>query len=335
MGELVFHKNQYGIETLKGTAVPSTRRWLGTVKLPTDRKPTFPQETLGLRAKSIRSAIYQVKADPVTLALEDAYYQALPMACLIFFKGAVTGEEITTGQHDYLWTFTPSMSATNAQDAVTLQTGNDEDAYQVEYLMGRKLKLAGKFGQDKAVTLELDCFGKQVTPVSFTAAIAPFVGTPMIANMAQVYLDPSWATVGTTKKTGLFREFDIEFTNGLHQQYNGDGLAMTKHGEGYFDAIVTLTFEDTSEAGTIWTNFRAQTPQALRLELPGALIGTGEASRFRADLWGEWEDVRRMDSEDEGDDLCVGVFHTILTPDAANFMAVDVVTDINSETPPE
>jgi hypothetical protein len=330
MGELVFHKFQYGKETTKGTAVASTRRWLGTVKLPTDRKPVFPPETLGLRVKAIRSAIYQVKADPISLAMDDACYQALPAACSIFFKGGVTATEQTPSQHDYLWDFTPSLSASNAQEALTLQTGNDRQAYQVEYLMARSLKLAGKFGQDKAVSVEVGCFGKQVTPITFTAAIAPFVGTPIIANMAQIYLDPSWATLGATKKSGLFRDFDVEFTNGLHPQFNGDGLAMTKHGEGFFEAIATFTFEDTTEAGTIWTNFRAQTPQALRLDLPGAQIGTGFFNRFRADLWGAWEDVRPMDSEDEGDDLCVGVFHAILTPDALHAISPSVVTDINA-----
>jgi hypothetical protein len=263
-----------------------------------------------------------VKADPVTLAIENGYFQALPMLFSIFLKGGVTPTETTGGQGDYLWTFTPSLTASNAHDSISLQSGDDQQAFGLEYLLARKLKISGKFGQDQAVAIEAEAFAKQVSPITFTAAIAPFVATPMIANMTQIFLDPSWATKGTTKKSNLFRDFDIELTNGLHSKFNGDNLAMTGHGEGFLEVITTLTFENNADAITIWNNFRAQTSQALRIKIPGAQIGTGTNNDLAIDQWGNWEEVRPMDSEDEGDNLCVGVFHSILTPDAANMLAV-------------
>jgi len=54
MGERAFNQIQYGLESsaAHGTQVAATRRSLGTIAIPADRKPTFPEDTLALRARS-------------------------------------------------------------------------------------------------------------------------------------------------------------------------------------------------------------------------------------------------------------------------------------------
>jgi hypothetical protein len=328
MSEVAFRKNQYGKETIKGTAVAATRRFQGTVKLPQDRKWEYPPDVLGLRAQANRGMLYQVSADPVTMSMEHGYFQALPMWCSTFFKGGVTPTETTGGQGDYKWTFDPSITASNAQDSVTLQTGNDTQAFQIEYLMGRKFKLAGSFGQNQPVTGEWEGFGKQVTPITFTAAINPFSTTGMAANLGQVYIDALWANKGTTKKTGLFRSFDLDFANNLHPKWNGDALSMTSHGEGMIDFIATFVMEHTAAAQTEWTNFRAGTPFALKVSLQGPQIGTGTPHQFNVCSWGMWEDIRPLDSEDNGDDLVAAIFHGIT--DNTNYLTVDATTNLQT-----
>lgn len=332
MGELVFRKIQYGKEVTRGTAVVATKMWPGKISVPVDRTPVFPELTTGRRARAQSGVFNQILVDGFTLSMEQGVFQALPMLFSMGLKGGVTATETTPSQTDYLWDFSPSLSASNAQNGMTVEFGDDTQAYEIEYCLARSLKIAGALGDDAGVSLEAECFGKQITATTFTAALTPGTYEFMVANMTKLYIDPAWATLGATQKTGLLQDFSIEIQTGLHPKFLANGVkTMTSHGEGFFDVMATFTFEGGSAADTEFDNFQAGTKRAIRLEVIGSQLGTGTPYKLTVDMFGQFESVIPLSSEKNGNNLHAAIFHclddNLATP---HMFAVTCTTNANA-----
>lgn len=334
MGEAIFRKVQYGkeVKTTHGTAVAATRVWPGTVSVPNDRTPQRVRFMDGTRLPAQLRKINQIHVDGINLACENMTFQALPLLFSTGLKGDVTPTETTAGQLDYLWTFTPSWTASNTPDSVTLEYGDDTQAYEVEYCMARKIKLSGKIGDDSFVKGEAELFGKQITPTTFTAA-QTLAGTElMVANMTKIFIDTAWAGLGGTQITNLLREWSLELTIGNHAKFLGDASKMmSTHGEGIIDAILTLTYEGNTAADTQFDLFQAGTERAIRISIEGAQIGTGTNHKLMVDLFGGYDEIIPMGGEQDGNNLHTAIFSinsNRLSP--ANALAVTLTTNINA-----
>ena len=272
MGERVFKKIQYGkeLKTAKGTEVDATKIFLGDAAVPSDRAYVYPAYNLGLRSKAITPNLYQQLVDSFTLSLDDAYFQALPMFLSMLLKGDVTASLVTTGQGDYLWTFSPSWTAGNTPDSFTFEVGDDVEQYLLKYVMAKKITISGGMGQNQAVKLSADCFAQSIAPTDFTAGLSLPTPEPMIANQAKLYIDTTWAGKGGTIKTGLLRDFSLDIISGLHPKFHGNGLTFDVHGESYIDAMLKLTLEGDTVADGYYDGFQAKTPYAIRLNIPGS-----------------------------------------------------------------
>lgn len=331
MGEKVFRKVQFGLEAdaTPGTAVLATSMFLGTANVPVDRKPVYPEDTLGLRSRANRSVIYQIGVDKFTLKVEHGYFQALPFLLSTLLKEC-TPTETTPSQSDYLWAYTPSLTAANDPRTATIEVGDDTQAYEIEYCMGKSLKIEGKLGENAPVSLEQEFFGKQVTPTTFTVLSLPSGVEEMAANTAQIFIDSAWANLGGTEKTSLLREFSVEILTGNHPKYHGGELTMTGHGEGALDCMITFTFEGNSDADVLFDSFQAQTTKAIRLAVTGGQIGTGTNHGLIVDAFGTFEEVIPLGSEKDGDNLHTAVFHSINDGSGHQF-AVSVTTNKSAE----
>lgn len=332
MGELAFRKIQYGKETTKGTAVAATKIWPGKIVVPADRKPQFPEITSGRRARAQKGVVNQILVDGFTLSADPVPFQLLPAIFSAGLKGNITAAEQTTDQDDYLWDHTPSLTATNAPDSLTVEYGDDTQAYEIEYCMARRIKLAGSLGDDAGVSLEAEMFGKQISTSTFTASLAPLAYEFAVANLVKIYIDPAWASLGSTEKTGLLQAWDVEILTGLHPKFHAAGVkTFTGHGEGFIDAMATFTFEGGSEADGLWDVFRAGTPKAIRIEMLGSQIGTGDPYSCTIDLYGEFEEVIPLASEKNGNNLHTAIFHALDDNQATpHTVAVKVTTNNNA-----
>lgn len=329
MGERVFKKIQFGkeLKTAKGTLVAATSMFLGDAAVPADRSYIFPNYNLAVRAKAIEPHLYQQLVDGFTLNIDEGYFQALPFLLSMALKGDITPVVHTTGQSDYDWPFTPSMVAGNTQDSMSVEVGDDVQAYALPYVMAKKITIAGAMGQNQAVKLSAECFAKSVAPVSFTGALTVPAIEPMVANKTQLYIDPLWANKGTTLKSSLLRDFSLEIITGLHPKFHGNALTMDSHGETYIDAMLKLTLEGDSVADGYYDAMQAKTPMAIQLKIVGSQIGTGQTHFLKASLWGVWEEMQPMGSEADGDNLHVGLFHGLYGTVGAAMLAVDVCTN--------
>lgn len=334
MGSRFFSKVQYGKEATRGTAVAATKIWSSKVPaVNSDRKPVIPNEDVGIRTEGVRSVIHQYLYSN-TLSSEHGYYQQLPALFGCGLKGGVTASEQTASQTDYLWTFTPSLTAANSPDSLTIELGDDVQAFETEYAMFERIRVSGTVAQGmdvSPVSIEADFFGRQLTPTTFTGALSLTTATPINAKLARFYLDTTWAGVGATEKTNILRAFDVEIITGVHPKFTGSGdKYFNTHGEGLITVTAQFTFEGDSQADAIFDAQQAGTFQVVRLALNGPTIGSGTAHSLKLDIGGVWESVSPLGGEDRADNLHTATLIGHYDATGAKLLQVLLTTNTNS-----
>jgi hypothetical protein len=335
MGNWFSNKYQYGKESAaaRGTAVAATRMLLAEPKeVPRDRVPAYPQDAMGVRAEGFRSHVYEYLAQD-TLRIPHGYFQALPALLSCGLKGNITASEQTASQGDYLWAFAPSMTADNAPDALTLERGDDTQAFEIEYVMFPRIKISGQVaqgGEESPVAIEFEYFGRQVSPTTFTPALSLPTVEPMNAKLAQFYVDASWAGVGGTEKS-ILRAFEIEILTGLAPDFLGSGdRFFTAHQQSVIGFMASFTLERGTDSDVIWDAFRARSLAVVRLRVSGSQIGTGVSHKIDLDLGGLWDDVIPIGENDRGNTLDKVVLHNMYDPTGAKVLDVNVITNQNT-----
>lgn len=332
MGSRLFSKFQIGKETTRGTAVPADTVLLGQVSaVKPDRKPVYPTEHFGVRADALRSVVHQYQVAD-TFSSAHAYFQLLPLVFGCGLKGGVTATETTASQHDYAWNQSPSLTAANNPDAFTGEKGDDTQAFQFEYAMIERIRLAWTVSQGmeaSPVSLEFDYFARQLTPASFTAGISLPTTEPMNGKLSRLYVDTSWAGVGGTEKTNILRAADVEILTGVHPTFSGSAAKyFNTHAEGLIAVTAQLTLDGGSAADAIFDAQQAQTFQVIRLAVNGGQIGTGVNHKLNIDVSGTWESVTPLSSEERSDNLHLAVFRGYYDTTGGKLLQVNTITDV-------
>lgn len=335
MATRAFSKVQYGKESSKGTAVAAAKILAGAeIKgIPIDRKPVFIEDALGVRAASARAKAYELLVED-TLTIPACYFQALPMIFSCGLKGNVTASETTAGQADYAWAFTPSMTATNTPDSLTLELGDDEVSGEIEHVMFKSIKISGEIAQDggdSPVAVEVAYFGRQFTKSTMTGALSLPTMTTMSAKLARIYKDAAWANKGTTELASILRGFEFEILTGLHPKFMGSAdRYFSTYGESIIGGMLTLTLEGNADAETIFDAYQSETAAAYAIKIAGPQIGTGTAHALNLYLWGQPESVIPLNAESNGNNLTAVVIHGLYGTTGAQILGVDVTTNSNA-----
>lgn len=315
MGVSNFKIVQYGKESTRGTAVAATKMFLGQANVPSDRTPFYTKYKNNSRIDASAGLIPQVFADGITLDLSGdhpGYFQALPLLFSIGLKGNITATQTTSGQSDYLWTFDPSLTSTlNAPDAITLEVGDENQAFEMEYCMAKSIKIGGKLGSNSYCDVSADCFARQVTPATLTPALTVPTVEPILANMVRIYLDSTWAGLGGTEITGHLTDFSWQLETGLQTRWRGNSKLFASHYETGFAVKVNLTAEADAQSDLYYDYLQAQTAKFLRIKIDGAQIGTGTNYNLTLDTCVVPEQAIPLANEDAGLDLSTVVFRNL------------------------
>lgn len=336
MGEKAFSIIQSGQQAAFGTAVAATRKLMGKLDPGEDRKPKFPNDPLGNRARAARVEVDQIHADNIQFTTpEGGYFQLLPLLFSMGLKGGVTPVEQTVDQDDYLWNFTPDLEGNNSPVPATLEYGDDTQAYEIQDVLARRYVIEGNVGEDQAVSITMEGFGKEIIPTTFTPSLADPAIAHMSANMVKFYIDSAWANLGNTIKNGLLRKYRVEILTGVHPKFWGQGVkTMTGFAESYIDVAASFTFEGNADADTLFDAYQARTAKAIRLVIEGLQIGTGENHSSTYDIYGFFEKVVPLDEEKDGNNLHTALFHGVSDQLATpHLLGVNVITDLASINP--
>lgn len=331
-GDFDLRVYQWGLEGTRGTAVPADtilNAEHGGIQM--DHEKKFIKDNIGVRADANRvmdySRLYQD-----TLRFPDGYFQVMPMIGNLGIKGSVAGVEQTTGEGDYLYDFQPTLTGFNAPDSGTLEMGDDNQFWEVEFMMIERIKISGVIPQGGGaaeVAIEVGYFGRQLTKTTKTAALSLLPTETMNAKLARLYIDPTWAALGSTEKTGLLREFDVEILTGIHPKFHGDqNKYFTTYGEGRFAVLTNLTFEGNADSTTEWDAWVANTLRVIRLSIDGAAIGGGVNHNLTLDIGGMYQGAIPLDKDDRGNNLTSLIFRSVYDITGDKLFGMSVITDL-------
>ena len=181
---------------------------------------------------------------------------------------------------DNTWTFTPELTTgIPTLDSVTLEfvqgDGVTNHYYgEAGYGLCRSFKMDWSFNQLARANMKWFARARQTgTP---TAALTPTADrTPLTANLLFVYLDTTWAGLGTTQLTGLVRSASIEVMTGLAPDYTLDGRTdkdLTIHKVGNVTARLSIVFEFDAGGASRFANYRANDLVYIRLKNEGPIV---------------------------------------------------------------
>lgn len=337
MGTAQLTRYQYGIESTRGTAVAATRV-LGAARkaVPTDRLWTPVKYGNGNRSQYSHkhNDQYYVKDTLTWDASAPLYFQALPIIHQCMLDGTITPAEVTPGQADYRWDVAPSLTGNNEPDTITLEMGDDVDAYEVEFVMFDGFKLAGQIaaaGGDSPITAEASYFGRQVTKTTFTASQALHTGLEIMnAKLARIYSDALWANVGTTELASSLRGFELELITGNEAKFFGSANRyFSTYAEGQIGAILTLDLEGNSTADDLYDLYRAGTERALQLDITGSTIASGTAYQYEVSLFGHFASVEPL-NQVIGSNTLTRVVFVASQDTSGNMLDINIVTNHNT-----
>jgi len=132
-----------------------------------------------------------------------------------------------------------------------------------------------------------------------------------VGKLSQLYIDDTWAGVGSTEVTNCLINWQLTLNTGAHPKFWGSSTRYyTSHEQGAITGELQLTLERTSGVATEELKFRpasgyAQTLRAVAIKLSGTQIGTGDNQTLELDCAGVWTSWQSLGAEEEGNSLDV------------------------------
>lgn len=274
MGIAALRKIQAGKESVAGTAVAATAKWMGMTLAASlkDREIVLPEDERGSLAAAQRSYspsyLWESKLQG-TVTYEDMIL-LLSMA----LKGGITPSTVDTSAKN--WVFTPSLTAANTPDTFTLEFGDDTQAYEAEYCFVKALEIGG--AMDEALKFSAELVGRQLTATTFTGALADRTVEDALTAKSKLYMDDTGGTIGTTQKTVTLIDWTWRLPAHFVAKRHQDGaLTFTALSEVKLKPELDLLCEFNAGVATLRTKYTGETRQLVRLKTTGALVGAVSA----------------------------------------------------------
>jgi hypothetical protein len=250
-------------------------------------------------------------SNEVEFNLEGSLYDRM---AVFLFSNAIRGN-VTSTQPDAinepnhrLWSFEPALTTPNTPDQAngidtfTLEWSDGNQAREAEHLFATAIEITGTVNEEVKYTWE--AMGRRVTSTTLTPALSvPATRAYYAVNNAKLYIDTSYANLGTTQITGVLKEFTWRLETMFTPRYTADGnLYFTALNEDAKEATLELVFQyDSSTVPAEVTKFINQTTAYIRLELLSQTeMDSGQANPSYVWLDGayKYSEVPELDDED-------------------------------------
>jgi len=267
-----------GEEATPGTAVAATEVAYGTLS-------TWEEERVIVQPEEDRNNLSRHMADDFVAQKSarlvwtgDVNTRHILYALSMGLCGNITPTQpnSTDQPNAYLWTFTPGLTTANTPDIAagidtfTFEFGDNLQAYEAEYVFATRIEISGRPGE--ACQFTADLMGRQRTDTTFTGALTAQSVQRFPFALAKVYVDTSWANLGTTQKSGLLKGFSWILETQLAASWGADGnlyfYAVDK--EARKSAELRLVYARCTDADSERTKYEGNSTTYLRIELLGA-----------------------------------------------------------------
>ena len=244
-------KLQVGQETTYGTGVAATAALICD-DFAVDYNPQIyqPQQDVGLIA--LREPGVEVQRNIGWKASGGVTYQQI----LYWLNNAMV--KVTTGTGvgaDKLWTFTPATDASNDINFMTMETRHSDGTNFIDRqypgCAATDLTISGALGG--GLMFECNGFAKNEVSQAITGAISlPTQANFTIigSNSLKIFMDATFAGLGTTQITGQFTAFSWKYMTGFSPAFYMDGATtLTRRRRNVRGVELTLTLDQEASSG--------------------------------------------------------------------------------------
>lgn len=318
MGVQPLTKVQYGLEATNGTAVAADTILLCTFDVPAnDREVHIPNVDAGIRSSMLGdyAVVRRAHAAGGTLADADgAYYELFPLLFSACLNGNVSPSEQTSGEGDYLWTFTAPNTGAEDLDTFTLEKMDNIDAVELMYCLVPTMTITGDcISGEVHVSATVDA--AEVVHTTGTGGLSLPTAELCVGGLSRIDIDSTWAGLGTTELTNCLINWSVTLNGGAHHKFWGSAdRHPSGHNQGYITATANFTFERTSGVQTEADFYRAgadtytQTQRFISLSVSGNQIGAGDNSTLQLDMAGHWTEWGTQGATEDGNSLDTATF---------------------------
>lgn len=326
---MAFRKIQIGKEATRGTKVAATKVLLG-------RLTVTPKLGLYMPEDEDRNSLAAVHRRTIqSQDLDWSFDGSLSYDQIIYFlamnlKGAVTPTTPGGGVTSRDWTFTPALAAVNTHDTYTVEHGDNTQEYEFGFGVGTGLELTYALGE--VVALSATGIGQFHAKSSFTGALAaPTNFDDVVAQKTKLYLDTTWAGLGTTQQLALINAV-VRLPPAIQPNRVADGALDFSHlNEIKRAAEVELTFRHIAAGVTEYDRWVSGGQVFARLESTGPLIEGALNKLFRVDLALRYTGEPEMLAESNGENvirLTARTFPDVTSGNDMSVMARNVETTL-------
>lgn len=267
-------KIQLGRETTAGTPVAATTIWRGEgTFIKDDSGIELVAQRIGL-AIPVLDALRPMLGASMSLAATPMSFEQGPHVMEAGIMTATATQDGSGSGYIYAYTF-PTTSAPTIK-TYTIETGDDQQAREMEYSFVTQFTMAGQAGQ--AVTIAADWQGRQATNTSFTAGqSAPSVDYVYTSD-GSFYLDDAGGTIGTTQVSTTLLSWQLQVTTGWTVKHTADSgeryFSYAYYDVNSFDAQFTATYEHNATAVAEYADMESLAPRLARIRISGPALTT-------------------------------------------------------------
>lgn len=283
---------QIGVETTAGTAVAATKRLASlsiTPKMEADVKVHRP-------AGRKFDTLTQLLAEHTT-----ATYDGVPTFEEIIYplSSVVDTATITTpagGTTSRLWTFVPDPDSPDAPKTFTVEKGDSSNASRAAYGLFTGIKLSAA---RKELSYSGDMLLGKWAANALSGSTTALTNTPMSPASADLYIDTTYAGIGTTKVTRAFK-----FEPDISDKYTpvwpiGTSESFAAHVENKdMKGGASITVAADTTAAAMLTQLRDGSTGYMRYEVIGPIIEGSIHYRMTLDLAFKVSNVGEYSDED-------------------------------------
>ena len=299
-GTQAFTRIAMAKETTWGTGVSPTRRFYGVATGALDPGLSWENHRDAVRGVKTRigRALTQTGEDP-KVKIKSAGgigYDDLVQPLSAGLRGGQTGVGASA---DKTWTLVSQNAATNAYSPMTVELGDETQAYRVAGCVPTAWTLSSQIGG--LTDFSMDMFGKATTKVT-AATPAEVVPIMIPGDLWTVKFASTLAGLtGATVVANFLRGFSLTWNTGAQPRHYADGtLQAAQFVE--TDMGGTLDLEVESQANAVsefYDKYVSGTLDFVRLKVTGPVLG-GTFYSLQLDVPVYWSKISVLSGDDNG-----------------------------------
>jgi len=295
-----FRRIQIAKEATRGTILPATLKLIGTLTMTPEidwHRPVDERNSLAEFRRSIATG------QRAALSYEGAAtYEQLIHFLGMAIEGVTTPTTPGGGILSRDWSYQPALTGRHNQNAYTFEYGDETQEFESAFCMIDNLELG--LALNDVLTVRADMFGYFPAKSSFTGALSDPSVIEVVANHAKLYIDGTWATLGTTEKASLLTGATWRLATGLIPIKYADGsLDFSAFMEQRRHLEVDMDLAMGADGVTEYDAAVAGTDRAIRIELVGAIIESAITYNVILDTFGRYEQVPEIFGVRDGENI--------------------------------